>query len=383
MKTILSDIAKIREKKYLEKEKHKGKDNFLVHITYPYVVNAGDTVLSKAVRDTILYFSRGQWSFRLVSVKKNLTYKDIKEYNNAGAIIIGGGGLFLPDTNLNSKSGWQWQCSVKQYSLLKVPLILFAVGYNYFPGQNQSILFRNNIRALVERADFVGLRNNGSVNAIRQILPDSLKEKVIWQPCPTTILNKLYRIKRKRKTKKIAVNVAFDRANLRYGSEQEKRYILEEIASAIQKIEKNGYKIYYVAHMKTDLQFLPFLDEKVIKYKVKDLSKEYPVNVFRFYSKIDLVIGMRGHSQMIPFGVGCGIITLGTHDKMRWFLEDINALDLYVDLREEKNVGAKIIKIFNENYGSRYNETKQRLKKEQDKLYMVTVNNMKIINSII
>lgn len=35
---------------------------------------------------------------------------------------------------------------------------------------------------------------------------------------------------------------------------------------------------------------------------------------------------------MIPFGLNCGIISLGTHDKMRWFLDDLGAADWDIDL---------------------------------------------------
>ena len=117
---MVSFIDKFVRKKYVNEESHteNGKD-FLVHITYPYVFNVGDTVLSKCVRDTILLLEDVKYSFRLVSVRKNVTYKDIKCYNESKGIIVGGGGLFLPDTNSNCKSGWQWQCSVKQYEILK------------------------------------------------------------------------------------------------------------------------------------------------------------------------------------------------------------------------------------------------------------------------
>ena len=48
-----------------------------------------------------------------------------------------------------------------------------------------------------------------------------------------------------------------------------------------------------------------------------------------------MVIGMRGHAQMIPFGVGCKIVTLGSHKKVRWFLEDIGMEQFYVDINED------------------------------------------------
>ena len=53
----------------------------------------------------------------------------------ADAVVVGGGGLFLSDTNPNRESGWQWRISLDMLEQLEVPLIVFAVGYNRFYGQ--------------------------------------------------------------------------------------------------------------------------------------------------------------------------------------------------------------------------------------------------------
>ena len=65
-------------------------------------------------------------------------------------------------------------------------------------------------------------------------------------------------------------------------------------------------------------------------FGLKDLQDDFNLQK----GEIDLVIGMRGHSQMIPFGVGCKILTLGTHNKMKYFLDDISSPDLLIDLNE-------------------------------------------------
>jgi polysaccharide pyruvyl transferase WcaK-like protein len=42
------------------------------------------------------------------------------------------------------------------------------------------------------------------------------------------------------------------------------------------------------------------------------------------YARTKLVIGMRGHAGMIPFGCGTPIISLISHPKMTYFLRDID-----------------------------------------------------------
>lgn len=103
-----------------------------------------------------------------------------------------------------------------------------------------------------------------------------------------------------------------------------------------------------------------------------------------FYNDMDVVLGMRGHAQMIPFGLNCHIITLGSHDKMRWFLEDINAEDWYIELSEDNdNLSNSIVQKFVKIHEKEGKRTSQRLLEEQDKLYEITMHNFNIIDSAI
>ena len=47
-----------------------------------------------------------------------------------------------------------------------------------------------------------------------------------------------------------------------------------------------------------------FTQNELKEIKIIDLSKSSYEEIVYYYSKIDLAIGMRGHSQMIPFGLG-------------------------------------------------------------------------------
>ena len=44
---------------------------------------------------------------------------------------------------------------------------------------------------------------------------------------------------------------------------------------------------------------------------------------------------MRGHAQLIPFGLRRSIISLVSHPKLYWFLQDIDAVDWAVDVNQE------------------------------------------------
>lgn len=86
-------------------------------------------------------------------------------------------------------------------------------------GQENSSLFIKSVNALVRKACFVGLRNRGSIQAIQQILEPKLRDKVVYQPCTTTLISEMLPIKKRRNTKKVGVNIAFDREERRYGAQ--------------------------------------------------------------------------------------------------------------------------------------------------------------------
>lgn len=329
-------MRKIRDKIYCHiQERGMNRHPRAVHITYCRINNAGDTVLSYCVRK---FLPISSWKIQTVS--DEITNDTIEQINTTDMLIIGGGGLFLPDTNANSISGWQWAISEEQLNQISVPVIVFSVGYNYFKGQENSELFIKSVNALVRKACFVGLRNRGSVQAIQQILEPELRDKVVYQPCTTTLIRKMIPFKKHINTKKVGVNIAFDREERRYGDKKEE--IMTQIARAIHEISEQGYKICYIAHCDSDLKFLKYLTKEDVNFTVNNLTSALPGKVISCYRDMEIVIGMRGHAQMIPFGVGCRIISLGTHDKTRWFLEDIKLEEWHIDMKTARGGGTII-----------------------------------------
>lgn len=232
---------KIQCGKYKKREE-KGNNTsatkkIFTHITYYAVGNAGDTVLSQCVRRMFeTTFSVG-WAIR--GVNEEVDYSIVSNMNSTNAVIVGGGGLFLPDTNANSVSGWQWAISKRHLQSISVPVIGYSIGYNFFPGQQNSKIFVDNLRAFCEMAAFIGLRNNGSVLAVKALLPEKLRDKICYQPCTTTLIRKLYDLPDKEKSKKVAINMAFDREQIRFGNDRE--IILDQVARFAKALEEKGY----------------------------------------------------------------------------------------------------------------------------------------------
>lgn len=348
-----------------------------IHIAALSNGNAGDVLLPIILRD-LFEKKIGVKKWNLRSVSKVVDFFDVNQYNKRDFVVIGGGGLFLKDSNPNNLSGWQWACPIEKLQQIKVPIIMFAVGYNRFRGQDDfEPIFTEHINAFVEKAKFVGLRNHGSIENIKSYLKsDGLKNKLVFQPCMTTLTSIIYPslCDYSKKEDFIAVNCAFDRQSLRKNDDG----ILKQIANVCSKLSKiTKIKIY--AHMDTDLNILPYLDECSIEYEIVLLQSVE--QIILDYTRPKLVIGMRGHAQMIPFGCNTPILSIISHDKMQWFLDDIHHSEWGVDVLDD-NFETKLYEKAVEIY---YTTDKivPLLKEEQKILYEITLQNLKQIKDIV
>ncbi|MFD9097154.1 glycosyltransferase [Streptomyces collinus] len=301
--------------------------------------NAGDKLLPETVR---LAFGADTTSRRWHSVHAHRLFDEaaVERVNARRGLVIGGGGLFIPDTMPNGNSAWQWNVPDERLRAIDVPIMVFAVGFNAFDGQSyRARRFNESLRLLVEKSAFFGLRNHGSIARVRSLLPPELHDKVVFQPCPTTVTRQLvagwtdpsYR------EDTVLLNAAYDRAGLRFGHDY--GHFLNETAKAVRAIGAHT-EVRCVAHS---------LDDERIAF---DLRREHGISlpvipmydfsgdeIRETYAKTRLVIGMRGHAGMIPFGVGTPIVSLISHPKMAYFLRDIERPEWGVSVHE-KNLGA-------------------------------------------
>lgn len=353
-----------------------GKLN-ICHISAFGYGNAGDTYLPIVLRDLFNNaLSVKKWNN--IHVCKKVEDATINKINHSDIMVIGGGGLFLKDTNRNDISGWQWPCSIEALSQIQQPIIMFAVGYNRFRGQEEfEPYFTDNINAFVEKASFVGLRNHGSIEAVKMYLHSKdLKNKLVYQPCMTTLTAKLYPdiVNYNKKDDFIAFNCAFDRQELRSCDDR----ILNDIAYVAYELSKIT-KIKYYAHAESDCIILQYFDKLNFDYEVvrfKNMNQ-----LVEDYSSARLVVGMRGHAQMIPFGCQTPILSIISHDKMQWFLDDIGHSDWGVDVLNSNFKSELLDKVIDayKNYEARHKDVVEA----QLRLWNITQANLEKIKKII
>ena len=324
---------RLRPRGYRLKDKVLGSDEtFLPHYGVHRSGNCGDTALFVSTRK-IIDHELGQHRWRLMPVRERVLPEDIATINKrAPALVLGGGGLILKDSVPGSASGWQWNIPLDLLRQLERPIIAFAIGYNRFSGQDEfASQFREHITETIAKSAFFGLRNRGSIAALSEYLSPELAAKLKFQPCPTTMISRFHPINVPRLERVAAVNLAFDRAELRF--KDGVGPVVEEIADCLKWLTSKGWRLVVTIHDPRDRYFLPFLRSAGVRFTVHDMPNASFEEVVNFYAAIPLTLGMRGHGQMVPFGVGNAIFSLVSHPKLAYFLNDIGKPEWQVDVQ--------------------------------------------------
>lgn len=304
--------------------------------------NAGDKVLPEAVR-RCFGEDTGPQGWHAVPVHRLVTEDVLAQLNARRGVIVGGGGLFLPDTWPNGNSGWQWNVPDAMLARLSAPLAVFAVGFNVFDGQHFSASrMAGSLRAVAERSVFFGLRNHGSVERVRELLPPELADRVRFQPCPTTVLRHLIPGWRDPadggRADVVLLNCAYDRAGLRFGHDY--GHFLGQMAAVVRGLGGRA-EVRYAPHAPSDERFVHDLRrEHGLTIPVEPLYELPNEGVLDAYARARLVIGMRGHATMIPFGCGTPVLSLVSHPKMAYFLTDIDRPEWGVSVHAPDLAGA-------------------------------------------
>jgi hypothetical protein len=170
----------------------------------------------------------------------------------------------------------------------------------------------------------------------RYLRPD-LADRVSYQPCPTTVASYLVPdlyVADLEPEKRVGVQVTFEPRNELAGYRQHQVY--SQLLVVAKELRRQGYELDVISHGMADDTYHGFLAENGVTARLVRLDGENRgvYDGLAYYGRLPLTIGMRGHAQMIPFGMGNGIISVAARDKLRYFTEDIGHPELAIDPRE-------------------------------------------------
>lgn len=319
--------------------------------------NAGDMVIMRAMNKLFEDYELSpivDWHIT--------TDATIARYNKSDGILIGGGGLLLCDTKPNDNSGWRWNITIGQLQKIKVPIAVFALGFNRFRGQEDyKPVFYDHVSQLVDQSAFFSIREKGALNSYIKH-----PRKVVFQPDPACLLNKLFTVDAKKENNVLLFAPAYDRPKMRYKKDE-----LVQVGRMLKRLSKN-YDVRIVLHVPHDKGALECLGE----FKTVNLIGKNADMVMQVYKSAGCVIGMRLHSCIIPFGLGTKFIPLISHDKLSAFLKVIGFPSIGVDITDKEFINKIEEKVEGDfDY--------EGIELAQDYLYQVTKENMQKIERVL
>jgi hypothetical protein len=269
--------------------------------------------------------------------------------NSFDYILVGGGGLLLPDSEPNMNSCWQWNIRKEVLEKLTARLYVVSIGYNLFYGQEMDMpkrqnndreparipILRENLRALVDKAYYFSMRHAADVDSLIELIGTDYREKVSLQFCPTIEYSAVHwkeKLALSAPEKYVGIEIKDDREWRRYYKIGRARFY-SELLEFVRYCLENNVPLCIVSHDGSN-GFRKFLESQKIKLPVLDNSSANERLIYHNYGKLRLLFCTAGHSQMIAYGLGIQAVPLITHPKLKNFCEDMG-LDRYIDVNEE------------------------------------------------
>lgn len=329
--------------------------------------NSGDFMIGISTKKYFRekYLDNKECTFVNFDCRNKFDDKMIEKLNTFDYIVLGGGGLILPDSNPNKISCWQWSISKDMYSKIKKPIYAISIGYNLFYGQNMNMtnrknnsedksrmkIFKENIVELIKKSKHFGMRHKWDIEQLLKIVGEEYREKIKFEFCPTIWYSEKYwmgvlapnglcpKNKIINNEKYIAIEIKDDREWRRYYKITKNKYY-EELKNFVIYCQKNNKKVCYLSHDGSK-NFYNYLKKSKIVIPYIDNSVANEKKIYENYSKIHTILCMAGHSEMISYGLGIKIIPLVSHPKIKNFCDDINYKN-YVEINKDLNVCEKI-----------------------------------------
>lgn len=278
----------------------------------------------------------------------------IDEFNaKADLLLVGGGGMVFHRPEDDSHSGWQFNVRQEDLDDIKVPLVIYGIGFNQFYYDDHGFEPRLNghLRATQDKAALFSVRNRGTFDELVSRGLDPARMEVIPDPGMFVPPSPIELPGIGEDEFKLGLNWAGDRAHHRFPDpwQTTRNAVIEALCQAILRLfdTLGGGKLIFIPHLSDiDSEVAPLFEERLGKvfYNVEtELPYIYPPSQAQvpfladIYRQMDLVIGMRGHANIIPLGMNTPFIGFGSHNKNHFFLDEVGEPENMISLQDYPN----------------------------------------------
>lgn len=277
--------------------------------------------------------------------------------NEYDLLVVGGGNYFELWVE-DSPTGTSIAIELDMLKEIKSPIFFNSLGVDPGQGASEKNLdkFRNFLDVLIERGDFISVRNDGAIKTLSDLVGEKYLENIIDTPdagffLETNIANSYYKNK-----KYLAINVATDMADVRFDKANGKlEYVnfVEEFTSFLMNFmsEYSDYEIVFVPHIFRDISFInDILENMDDEFRRKRISvapllhgEDSFKDVMCIYDSARLVLGGRFHANVCSIGLGTPVIGLVNYIQIENLYKDINSSS-YVNI-SERGFSKKLINL--------------------------------------
>lgn len=279
--------------------------------------NYGDRAIQWAVREA----TGADWGITSSDCQSTQwTTREQAEWANAklDAVLVGGGGLLWDKPELNSVSGWQWQVTPAFLEALRIPVVVWGIGWTAFPTLKDLTgthpMFAPTLCWLTEHAAAFTVRNPETCDHLGALGIATDRVQVVadpalgapWEPW-------------RGGSDVLALCWASDKADWRWaGGRYGEALALYHVAWAASAL---GLRVRIVPHIeKLDERARTLLGSwGVLHDKLDDTRPDlYPPTcecvrewASAAYGDVRVVVSMRKHGMLIPASMGAPVVGLG------------------------------------------------------------------------
>lgn len=247
-------------------------------------------------------------------------------------LVIGGGGIIH---GAHWPYGWFWLIKQNLIKKIKIPLIIYGVGYNYFKGET-GIPERGvkHLGETIRQAAYFSVRNDRSYERLKDQTSYNVPE--IPDPGFHVALNSTYY--RPVEEPYVLVQLANDKPENRFGNEANKIRFVQNMRHIVTLLSKR-YKVILTPHVLDDVYISHEVVKGISNAEVWDFGYfafDHCMEALAYYKYADFVLAMRGHGQIVPIGFNIPVISLENHTKNRGLMEKLGLGYLNVDILDQE-----------------------------------------------
>ena len=243
-------------------------------------------------------------------------------------LVIGGGGIIH---GAHWPNGWFWLIEKELISKIKIPFIVYGVGYNYFEGED-GIPARgiSHLKETLLRASYFSVRNDESLERFSGVFGESVFEV----PDPGFHVNLNRKFLCSEKDKFVLVQLANDNPEFRFNKDGSRNKFVTDMRGVVADLAKR-YKVIFAPHVFEDIELCELVSIDIENTEVWDFSKyafDRVSDCLGYYELAEFVLAMRGHGQIIPIAFNTPVIALENHPKHRGLMRKLGIDDYCVSV---------------------------------------------------